>query len=132
MSLDGSEIRLQGNPISAGIAIGQAYVYARPTNKVAQFSLTDEQVQPEIEYYRAALEISRAGILELQKRLHREGAVEGAAILEAHLYILQDSALTSQIEEKISTLKMNSAYLFHEAIRAHEEQLLGLEDVYFR
>jgi phosphoenolpyruvate-protein phosphotransferase (PTS system enzyme I) len=126
------EQRFRGTPISSGIAIGRLYLYSRPESKTREFYLEAEQIDQEVDYYRKALWESRREIRQLSEQLQQEGALEGAAILDTHLQLMEEPALTSQIEAKIRDVRKNSAYLFQEAVTAYEERFKKLEDPYFR
>lgn len=126
------ELRFRGMPISSGIAIGRLYLYSRPEAKVREFHLAPEQIDCEVDYYRRAIRESQREVRQLFEQLQREGAIEGAAILDGHLQLMEESALTTQIETKIRDVKKNSAFLFQEAVAAYEERFKKLEDPYFR
>jgi phosphoenolpyruvate-protein phosphotransferase (PTS system enzyme I) len=127
------EIYLQGTPICAGIAIGTPYFLSRDIDDdVPEFSIPADEVDKEIARLRQALKHSRQEIIELQKKLEKEGALEGAAILDTHLQMIQDPALTTEIEKKIKTTRKNTESIFHAVIKSYEEKFKRISDIFFK
>lgn len=130
IKVERAELRLRGVPICGGVAIGRPFVYLCPEQAVPYFAV--EEVAGEISRYREALKQSRHAISQLKRQLEGEGAVEGAAILGAHLQILRDPLLTAGIEKKIEERRENCEFLFHQAIREYEAQFVQVADPFFQ
>jgi phosphoenolpyruvate-protein phosphotransferase (PTS system enzyme I) len=126
------EVRLKGAPICSGIAIGTPFLYTCPQNVIPEFTLPEGEVDSEIARYHKALATSLEDVRSLRTRLEKEGAVEGAAILEAHLHMMQDPVLTSEIEERIRTEQKNAEYAFQRAIDDYVTRFKQINDPYFR
>jgi phosphoenolpyruvate-protein phosphotransferase len=94
------EIKLQGIGASSGIAIGPVFYY-RPTD----LSIPKrESASPEIELrrFREACETARTELEQLKAVIsQRAGREEEAAIFDAHLMMIEDPALSEQVESKI-------------------------------
>jgi phosphoenolpyruvate-protein phosphotransferase (PTS system enzyme I) len=126
------EIRLRGATICPGIAIGTPFVYTCPQDVVPHFTIPEEDVDNEIARYHAALERSEADIKKLRAKLEAEGAVEGAAIIEAHLHMMRDPILTEEVEQEIRATRQNVEHVFQRAIDNYADKFRALDDPYFR
>jgi len=127
-----SEQRLQGSPICSGIAIGTPYFYARDANKVPDFTLSQGKVRAEVTRYRRAVARCRRDVKLVHRQLLEEEALEGAAILDTHIELLQDPLITERVEEAIIREKRNAEAVFHELLAGYEEKFMSLDDPFFQ
>ncbi len=133
------EIRLQGVPISCGIAIGTMHiVHHNQEWVVPEYDIAIEHIESEIARYRKALCKSEEELKELQELFHEEGGKDGATIIGAQIQMLSDPMLTVELEGRISRLKKNGESVFKGFISeymsffAEEElhqKLLDVKDV---
>jgi phosphoenolpyruvate-protein phosphotransferase (PTS system enzyme I) len=126
------EHRFKGNPVASGIAIGKTVHFARPVGKAGERESVSRGPEEEVTRYRGAVEESVRDIERLRFRLEAEGAVEGAAILDCHLQIMQDPLLTTEIETQIRNRGQDAAQLFREAMDRYEVQFSQVSDAFFR
>lgn len=126
------ELRLQGAPICAGVAIGHPHFFVVDQETIVQQTLEPAQIQPEIERYRLALQKTRSEIEQLHNQLLEEGATDGAQVLNTHLEMMQDPLITSSVEEQIQEQRRNPECVFYEAIRVFEERFHRMSDPFFR
>ena len=97
---------LQGIPVSSGIIIGKARLIDRSREKILyQYLISDEQVQSEVERFKAALEASREQIATLKDRMPDQ-IKKHAFILDTHLMIMDDSMLSEATINTILSLKL--------------------------
>lgn len=127
-----SELRLKGSPICGGIAIGTPFLFYFSKDEIPEFSIPNSEVENEVQRYREAIEKSREQILQLQKQLESDGAIEGIMILETHLQIMKDDLITIELEQAIRSKKKNAEYLFQLFIRDYEQKLAKLTEEMFR
>ncbi|MBS0622726.1 MAG: phosphoenolpyruvate--protein phosphotransferase [Verrucomicrobia bacterium] len=132
MKGESREIRLRGAPICAGIAIGDPFVYTCPEEVIPELLIPLEEIEREVLRYRQAIEKSRSEINYLRGKLENEGAIEAAAILDAHLEILRDPMLTEAIERKIRSTQKNSEYVFQTCLNDYAVRFQEVTDPYFR
>jgi phosphoenolpyruvate-protein phosphotransferase (PTS system enzyme I) len=85
-----AELTLQGVAISGGVAIGQPHFFIVDQETIVQQTLEPSQIPAEIERYRVALQRTRQELEQLHRQLIDEGALEGAAVLNTHLEMMQD------------------------------------------
>ena len=98
-----------GTPASPGIVIGPARILAWERPKVPHQTLEPEELKPEIERFREALEGTRLRILEIQaETAERLGRVE-AQIFEPQLMMLQDAELVRDVESYVTENRISAA-----------------------
>ncbi len=141
MALVSEEIRLQGVPISGGIAIGIIQVFHQSEEwKVPEYFLSQGEIESEILRYQAALLKSRNSLKELQELFHEEGGGDGASIIGAQIQMLEDPFIADQIVSKIRETKRNSESVFKEFMSGYiaffdendpeiHQRLLDVKDV---
>ncbi len=113
VALVSEEIRLQGVPISGGIAIGIIQVFHHNEEWVVpEYEILHEHIELEIGRYRLALSKSKENLRELQDLFHEEGGSEGASIIGAQIQMLEDPLLTGEIEDKIRASRKNGESVF--------------------
>ncbi len=113
MSLVSEEIRLQGVPISGGIAIGVIQVFHQNEEWVVpEYFLSQSEIESEINRYKAALLKSSKSLKELQELFHEEGGGDGASIIGAQIQMLEDPFFREEMETRIRQTKKNSESVF--------------------
>jgi len=127
-----SEIRLHGLGISPGIAIGSVFLFSFSPESVSTYTLNEDELPCEIIRYKRSLDDSRREIQKLRSKLANEGVLEGAAILDTHLQMLQDPHLTSSIEERILKTRLNAEAVFQSAVYEWEMRFEKITDPFFR
>ncbi len=133
MELDSKkEIRIKGLPVCAGIAIGTPFLYRCSEDEMQSYSIDESQVKEEVQRFYQALDKSCEQILSLQKQLEDEGAYEGVMILEAHLQIIKDELIVSEIEKGILEKRKNVESLFKSFIHDYERQFEKLSGEVFK
>lgn len=127
-----SEIRLQGIPISRGIAIGRPFFFSFNEDEPPEFFISENDIDQEIHRYQVAIEKSRQEILSIQNRLKEDHIYEGAEILDTHLQIMQDPLLTITVENEIRNTRKNAQYVFHSLIKKYQKRFQSIKDPFFR
>lgn len=126
------ELQIQGTPISRGIAIGTPFFFSIEEHDCPDFPISIDNIEAEIVRYRDAIAKSRQEVSRLKEQLESEGAIEGAAVLEAHLQMMQDPLLTTVVEEEIRTTRKNAESLFQASIKKVEKKFKDMKDPFFR
>lgn len=126
------EVHLHGTPICRGIAIGTLAMYARQEHLVPEFTLLPERIEMEVLRYREAVEKGKSEVKVLQQRLRKDRVVEGVAILDSHLQIMEDPLITTDVEEQIRALKKNAEHVFEAIIKQCRMKFDSIEDPFFR
>ncbi len=132
MQIQDQEIMLKGIPICRGVAIGIPLILSVREAAIQELVIADDEVEGEINRYRAAFSQSKEDIRILHKKLKNEQIQEGAAILDAHLQIMEDPLLTEQVEGEIRISKRNAAFVFHRIVAEYQKKFQSMADPYFR
>ncbi|MBS4167526.1 phosphoenolpyruvate--protein phosphotransferase [Parachlamydia sp. AcF125] len=132
MKLNEKEVHLKGSALCRGIAIGKPFFFKLIEDILPEFTLSKHEIEQEVLRYSCAVNLCRKDIENLQAKLEKEGIVEGASILEAHLQIIQDPLITTEIEEEIRKTRKNSEHVFQTAIKKYEQKFNTFADPIFR
>ncbi|EIJ81696.1 PtsI [Bacillus methanolicus PB1] len=103
---------MKGIAASSGIAIAKAYMLAEPDLSFEK-KLVDDSVK-EIKRFQSALTKAKTELEGIRDRTNKELGSDKSAIFEAHLLVLSDPELITQIEDKIKTEKVNAEYALKE------------------
>lgn len=126
------EIHVKGVPICPGIAIGEPYFLTLPDDDIRESRIPLKDVEGEITRFLEAIARSKEDVQRLQRKLKKEHVLEGAAILDAHLQVMQDPLLTELIEKEIRKTRKNAEFVFASLIHQYEKKFRSLPDPYFR
>ena len=127
---------VHGLPVARGIAIGRAVLVASSRMDVAHYFVDAGQVQAEIGRVRSA----RNAVVEELQRLQQSVALmsprdaphELSAILDVHLMLLQDEALTSGVKHWITERLYNAEWALTTQLEIIARQFDEMEDPYLR
>lgn len=126
------ERRLQGIPVSEGLAIGKLHCLLSTLDEIPEFSITAADVEKEIDRYRRAVHSSKRDLCDLQSFLAKEGSIEAVTIIDTHIQMLDDPLMTTVIEEQIRTMQRNTESVFRLVIGDYEKQFTRSCDDFFR
>jgi phosphotransferase system enzyme I (PtsI) len=85
---------LHGLGVSKGIAIGKVHIIRHDQIEVSEYTLSKHNLEEEVNRFEDALAIARQQLLNIRDKAPKDTAVDIAAIIEAHLLMLDDSLLT--------------------------------------
>ncbi|MFC5465153.1 phosphoenolpyruvate--protein phosphotransferase [Lederbergia graminis] len=97
---------IKGIAASNGIAIAKAYRLVEPDLSFEKKTIEDLSL--EITRFKDALNTSKIELEAIRDKANSELGADKAAIFEAHLLVLSDPELISQIEDKISSERVNA------------------------
>lgn len=119
-------MKLKGFPVSEGIVIGRAFLYA-PDVYVGQESYFNGDATPYLEDFCRA---RTAAIDELGAMINAlpPGQEEGAAILTAHQCLLEDEEITGVITELIKFEHAVPEYAVEKAVTKFSDMLTAVDD----
>jgi phosphotransferase system enzyme I (PtsI) len=132
MPVQSQEMRFTGTPICRGIAIGRPFFFMPTEEIIPEYAIAAEAIEQEISRYNNALSKSHEEIKSLLEGLQQECILEGVAILDAHLQIIQDPLLTTQMEEQIRVKCKNADYIFQSFIKQYQMKFDAISDPFFR
>jgi len=130
---DNKEFRLQGAPVSEGIAIGTSfYITPQTDDTIPEFSIRSHQVEDEIERYRGALAACKVELGYLRQNLEKEGSQEAIDIIDTHILMLEDPLITQHVEDKIRKVRRNTESVFSAVIGEYEKKFAKMKDSFFQ
>jgi phosphotransferase system enzyme I (PtsI) len=93
--------KLQGIAVSPGIAIGEALVMDNEGFRIPRRFVSRDAVEEELDRLSKAIETASSEITRNREAVAQELGEKYAAIFDAHLQMLQDSRLRSELDEMI-------------------------------
>ena len=125
-------LAVHGLAVARGIAIGRAVLVASSRVDVAHYFIQPEETEAEL----ARLQASRAFVAEelqrLQQDMPKDAPGELAALLDVHLMLLQDEALTAGVAQWIHERHYNAEWALTTQLEAISRQFDEMEDEYLR
>ena len=128
-----SDIRTyKGIGVSPGIAIGRAVIVERREAAVYRVPIRDEEVEPEVNRFREALEKTQVQLRELAQRVSRSMGDEYASIFEAHAMMVSDTSFADKVEQKIEEEQVNAEWALAEVQEELQARFESFDDSYLR
>jgi len=127
------ELRLSGQGVAAGVAIGPAHVVDPGIIDVPKHSIEDAAIDAERARFARAVEQAGGQVekLKTKARALPEGASEELGfLLEAHRQMLSDSRLVRGVDQRIIEQKINAEAALSEEIGAITQAFEAMEDDY--
>ncbi len=123
---------IHGLPVARGIAIGRAVLVASSRMDVAHYFIKPEEVEKEINRVRVARNAVTDEIHKLQTDMPKDAPPELTALLDVHLMLLQDDALTSGVKHWIRDRFYNAEWALTTQLEIIARQFDEMEDEYLR
>ena len=122
----------RGIAVSAGVIIGRALVLPDQEMLVIKKAIPEENIAAEINRFNEALENTRIEIAAMHAKIKKEIGGKHSNIFEAHLLILSDPALSSDVVKHIKSEKLSAESVFSRAVNRLVESFANIEDEYIR
>lgn len=126
------EIVLKGIPAAPGITIGNAHPLYDEKVVVPRKKVKENLVEKEIARFKKSLSKTRQEILAIHKRIAKEMGVEKARIFGAHLMVLEDEVLISEVIAKLRRERLAVEYVFWTVLKKYTKVLSKSDDEYLR
>ncbi len=121
-----------GMPVSRGIAIGRAVLVASSRVDVAHYFIDETRVDAEITRLRSARDAVANELAALKRELPVEAPAELSALLDVHLMLLHDEALTGATKHWIRERHYNAEWALSAQLEVLARQFDEMEDEYLR
>ena len=121
------EERLQGNPVSEGIAYAKSYIYIPGTLTKAPEFFPKGQEEEKYREFRESCEKADSELVTLYNGMCKEDP-DKAKIFSAHRELLQDEEILDEIRETICEESMNPDSAVSKVYTEFAELLSGVED----
>jgi phosphoenolpyruvate-protein phosphotransferase (PTS system enzyme I) len=122
--------KLQGIAVSPGVAIGEALVMDNEGFRIPRRFVARDAVVDELERLDKAISAAAAEIAHHRESVSAELGDKYGAIFEAHLQMLQDSRLRSELEEMIRQRHYSPEYAVSRILRRYAQVFQRLEASY--
>ena len=126
------EIVIKGVPASPGIAIGTALVLGSRLVQVEKRKLHPDEVENELSTLETALDKTKEQITALQKQIQNELNDNEAKIFDAHLLIIDDHTLVTDVKKTIKEELVNADYAFNKKIQFYVDTISKISDPYIK
>jgi phosphotransferase system enzyme I (PtsI) len=123
---------LRGLGVSEGIAIGKAVCIETRVVDVYRFPIPEEDVEREVERLREAVRRTEAEIRGTRRRVVEDLGEELAAIFDAHVLMLADSAFVERIVDRIRSERVNAEWVVHRTTEDLAERFSQLDEPHLR
>src|SRR3989344_3589355 len=123
---------VHGLAVARGIAIGRAVLVASSRVDVAHYFVKPEQVEGEIERGRNGRNAVVEELQRLQTDMPADAPHELTALLDVHLMLLQDEALTGGVKHWITERLYNAEWALTTQLEVIARQFDEMEDEYLR
>ncbi|MBA4177551.1 MAG: phosphoenolpyruvate--protein phosphotransferase, partial [Leptothrix sp. (in: Bacteria)] len=125
-------IQVFGLPVSRGVAIGRAVLVASSRVDVAHYFVVPDRVEHEILRLRDARDSVAHELQALKLELPAEAPTELAALLDVHLMLLHDEALTGATKAWIIDRHYNAEWALSAQLEVLARQFDEMDDPYLR
>lgn len=122
--------RLQGIAVSPGVAIGEVLVMDNEGFRIPRRFLSRDAVEDELERLDRAIADATAEIERHRDKVSEQLGKDCAAIFSAHIQILNDRGLRSQLEAMIRQRHYSPEYSVSRALRHYAKVFQSLEGDY--
>jgi phosphotransferase system enzyme I (PtsI) len=122
--------KLQGIAVSPGVVIGEALVMDNEGWRIPRRFVTRDTVEDELERLGKAIDAAGQEIARNRDAVSRELGEKYGAIFEAHLQMLQDTRLRSELEELIRERHYSPEYAVSRTLRRYAQVFQRLESPY--
>ena len=114
-------VRLDGVAASEGVAVGPAFVHVPTEVEPERETITEEEVERELERFREAVGAVARELAQTAQRLREGGSESEAGIFDAHVEMAEDPEFQSEVEERVRGLESPEA-----AVLAVGEEYAGM------
>ncbi len=125
-------IQVFGQPVSRGIAIGRAVLVASSRVDVAHYFIDAPRVESEVDRLRHARDTVAAELKLLKHEMPTDAPAELPALLDVHLMLLHDDALTGATKNWIQSRHYNAEWALSAQLEVMARQFDEMEDEYLR
>ena len=126
------EIVLEGVAASPGVAHGPALVYLQKELDVPCYDVKADAVEAEVERFDQAILRTREEITEVRDKVAESLGEGEARIFDAHLMVLEDSALLDEVIAEVRNSGKNVEYSFNLVAQRYISFFSSMEDEYLR
>lgn len=121
----------EGKPVSPGIVIGEAFIYNQEL-LIPKYSLSNFQIEFEIERFHIALKKTKEELIELKKKMIEEMSEDEGKFLDSHILMTEDQAFIKEVIGKLKKDKKNVEWIIFQVVDSLVKKFSKMEDEYFQ
>ena len=125
-------MRLTGIGASEGISIGKVLLYFEEKIDMESYRTSTVPVEAENLKLEEGMKKTKLQLLAIREQVKEKISEDKACIFDAHIELLEDEVLLSEIKERIKTQSMTAVYAVNEGISEYCYLLSKLDDEYMR
>ncbi|MEX0677993.1 MAG: phosphoenolpyruvate-utilizing N-terminal domain-containing protein, partial [Pirellulales bacterium] len=122
--------KLQGIAVSSGVAVGEALVMDSEGFRIPRRFVARDAVEDELDRLDQAIRAAGGEIERNREAVFRELGAEYAAVFSAHLQMLRDPALRTEVEGMIRERHYSPEYAVSRALRRYAKVFQTIESTY--
>lgn len=122
----------QGIAGSPGIAIGKAYIYTKEEIAINRSAIAADQAGSEVARLNSAIDSTSEQLNAIRKKALAESGEEQAKIFDAHIAILHDPALCTDITQMITDESISVTYAVEKVVGQYSSLFEAMDDEYMR
>lgn len=126
------EIIIEGIAASPGVAHGTALLYLQRELDVPCYDLQPEAIDGEIERFDQAILQTREEITSVRHKVAASLGEGEARIFDAHLMVLEDSALLDEVNSELRTTNKNVESCYNKIAQRYISFFSSMEDEYLK
>ena len=101
---------LSGIPVSAGIAIGHAYILAHALGEIEPYSIPKNKIPQEIKRFNNSVRNLHLELVNLKKKLKKNKMIEYGSFVDIQLSILKDPKISEDPKKIIKETRTNAEW----------------------
>jgi phosphotransferase system enzyme I (PtsI) len=125
-------LALTGYGVARGIAIGRSHLFERNELQIGEHRISEDEVDNEIQRFRAAIRAARRQLERVSERVGETVAMTAGEIIQTHLLMLSDSAITQNTEDRIREQLCNAEWALQSQLEELLSRFRSMEDEYLR
>ncbi len=126
------EIVFHGIAASPGVVHGRAYLYQPNELDVPCYSVESDNLDAEIERFEQAILTTRSQITEVRNKIAASLGEGEARIFDAHLMVLEDSALIDEVVAEVRKSKNNVEHCYNNVALRYISFFSSMDDEYLK
>ena len=126
------EIIIKGIAASPGVVHGPAFVYQRNELEIPHYKLEETEIEAEFERFEQAMLETRAEITAVRNKVASNLGEGEARIFDAHLMVLEDSALIEEVTTEVRESRFNIEHCYNEVVQRYMAFFSSMEDDYLK
>jgi phosphotransferase system enzyme I (PtsI) len=126
------ELVLQGIAASPGVVHGQAFVYLQNELDVPCYTVASTDLHSEVERFEQAILATRGQITEVRNKIAESLGEGEARIFDAHLMVLEDSALIDEVVAEVRSSQQNVEHCYNNVAQRYISFFSSMDDDYLK